>query len=335
MNISSTGLITWTPASGQIGDNDVTVEVSDGCSSTTQEFTISVNPSFEDFFLSTDYLEFCPGGTETFGITVTYSGVDSSLYLNSAGVSYSTTGGVSVSSESTNQITASSSGSIIVCYEDLGPCGTAEVCETINVTVLPGFEDFFLSDDYLVLCVGLPATFGITATYSDGPRTLYLNSPGVTYTVSGDITVTDESTNEITANSTGSGSIEVCYEDLGPCGTSQVCATTINITINADEFFIVDNKGGYYALDITIPDQQIYVDHNANHIYFGLSLCSDPSATIKYKYDRTHCGGSPSDWILIAPGVIDSEDILLCMKDDVILTISVDGTEYTFQIWRL
>jgi hypothetical protein len=39
---SATGVISWTPNSSQIGDNDVTVEVSDGEKSTTQSFTVKV-----------------------------------------------------------------------------------------------------------------------------------------------------------------------------------------------------------------------------------------------------------------------------------------------------
>ena len=41
---SATGVISWTPTSAQIGDNNVTVEVSDGPLSDTQSFTITVNP---------------------------------------------------------------------------------------------------------------------------------------------------------------------------------------------------------------------------------------------------------------------------------------------------
>ena len=40
---SATGVISWTPNSGQIGDNNVTVEVSDGGLLDTQSFVITVN----------------------------------------------------------------------------------------------------------------------------------------------------------------------------------------------------------------------------------------------------------------------------------------------------
>ena len=40
---STTGVITWTPTEGQVGENEVVVEVSDGSKSTTQSFTIIVD----------------------------------------------------------------------------------------------------------------------------------------------------------------------------------------------------------------------------------------------------------------------------------------------------
>ena len=44
MTINSiTGVISWTPTESQIGENEVSVEVSDGSRSTTQEFTIIVD----------------------------------------------------------------------------------------------------------------------------------------------------------------------------------------------------------------------------------------------------------------------------------------------------
>ncbi len=39
---SSTGLITWTPTESQIGENNVSIKVSDGWRGTTQDFTIEV-----------------------------------------------------------------------------------------------------------------------------------------------------------------------------------------------------------------------------------------------------------------------------------------------------
>ena len=40
---STTGVITWTPTEGQIGENEVVVEVSDGSKSATQSYTITVD----------------------------------------------------------------------------------------------------------------------------------------------------------------------------------------------------------------------------------------------------------------------------------------------------
>jgi len=40
---SSTGLLTWTPTESQIGENNVSIKVSDGWSGITQDFSIEVN----------------------------------------------------------------------------------------------------------------------------------------------------------------------------------------------------------------------------------------------------------------------------------------------------
>jgi len=40
---STTGVITWTPTEGQVGENEVVVEVSDESKSTTQSFTVTVD----------------------------------------------------------------------------------------------------------------------------------------------------------------------------------------------------------------------------------------------------------------------------------------------------
>ncbi|MBE3121002.1 MAG: hypothetical protein IMZ58_02195, partial [Thermoplasmata archaeon] len=207
---------------------------------------------------------------------------------------------------------------------------------SVDVNVLPAFESFTLSTDSLVCCVGLPGTFDITATYSDGDKTLYLDSTGVTYTVTGGVIVSNESTNTITA--TADGTIQVCYEDSGPCGTVEVCATTINITVDEDEFFIMDNKGTTYGLDINDTDLYIEVPNNANHIFFGVSACIDPDTIIEFKYDRSHCGGGVSEYIRAYGGIVDPTMINLCNGDSTFLWIrigGVDGAEYEFEIYRL
>ncbi|MBU1035846.1 Ig domain-containing protein [bacterium] len=43
---STTGAISWTPTEGQIGDNEVVVDVSDGSRSETQSFTITVDEAW-------------------------------------------------------------------------------------------------------------------------------------------------------------------------------------------------------------------------------------------------------------------------------------------------
>src|SRR5262249_49634921 len=52
----ATGLITWTPTAGQTGPNPVTIKVSDGTTSTTFSFTVTVQaaaPNSDPVFQST------------------------------------------------------------------------------------------------------------------------------------------------------------------------------------------------------------------------------------------------------------------------------------------
>jgi len=75
---STTGVISWTPTSGQIGDHDVTVEVSDGEKSTTQSFTITVHDVLDHIVVDPDTMTLFEGGeTETIdSITAHYNNGD-------------------------------------------------------------------------------------------------------------------------------------------------------------------------------------------------------------------------------------------------------------------
>ncbi|MCJ7790476.1 MAG: hypothetical protein MUP69_09945, partial [Candidatus Atribacteria bacterium] len=247
----------------------------------------------------------------------------------------------------------SGSGTLTVTYVDLNHdvCGDAEfeIVATIGVTVDAGLTGAEFADTY-AFTICSEQTLDIGSLVTIVPE--FGGVPGTPVTLTelialgGYVVETSDgsfslSGTEIsgTSSGAGSGTLTVSYVDPTPddCGAAEFTIVgTIGVIVDEDQFFIVDNKGGHYGLDITDPDPDpITVAHNANHIYFGLSLCSDPSATIEYMYDRTHCGGSPSDWILIAPGEIDSEDILLCENDDTILNIRIDGgLPYTFIIWR-
>ena len=60
--VSATGVISWTPTTAQIGDNPVTVKVSDGALDITQNFTIVVSEAAEPGLTPTPEPEPSPGG---------------------------------------------------------------------------------------------------------------------------------------------------------------------------------------------------------------------------------------------------------------------------------
>ena len=62
---STTGVINWTPTSGQIGDNDVTVEVSDGLLSDSQNFIILVSEAEGPGYTPTPGINHAPTITST------------------------------------------------------------------------------------------------------------------------------------------------------------------------------------------------------------------------------------------------------------------------------
>jgi hypothetical protein len=114
-----------------------------------------------------------------------------------------------------------------------------------------------------------------------------------------------------------------------------VCATTISITTEEDEFFLEDNKGGIYGLS----DTCIEVVHDANHVFFGVSACIDPETGIEFRYDRSHCGPAGfSEWIRTYGGTVDPTMINLCNGDYTYLEIRIGG-EFgdilEFEIYRL
>ena len=70
---SATGLIKWIPTIAQVGNNWITVEVSDGSKSDTQHFTIEVSePELIEITVLPDTMKIIVGGFETFEVTAHY-----------------------------------------------------------------------------------------------------------------------------------------------------------------------------------------------------------------------------------------------------------------------
>ncbi|MBA7539643.1 hypothetical protein ES705_31923 [subsurface metagenome] len=70
---SATGLIKWIPTIAQVGNNWITVEVSDGSKSDTQHFTIEVSePELTEIIVAPDEMTLIVGEFETFKVTAYY-----------------------------------------------------------------------------------------------------------------------------------------------------------------------------------------------------------------------------------------------------------------------
>ena len=204
-------------------------------------------------------------------------------------------------------------GPIVLCVRHERDIGS-EITITPQFGGVPGIQ---MTLAECVACVDCDCFMVITPTGED-----YFSTSGPT-----SLTGVDE----------GSDSITITY--TGPCG-EVVESNPIEVIVEANEFWIEDNKDGIYGLDITTPGSTtvIEVAKNANLIIsFGRSFCSDTSTLVDYQFDRGSCGGGPSGWIEnVAPGDVSKGDIQLCNNSATILDIRLNGTDiYTFEIYRL
>jgi hypothetical protein len=136
---STTGVITWTPTEGQVGENGVVVEVSDGSKSATQSFTITVDETLLTSIVvlpSSMSLEIDSSGTIT-SVTAHYdNGTSASIALSACTYGSNNTdvtvanGVITVSSSCTAGTTAT----ITVSYTEDGVTKS----DTVNVTVPAG-----------------------------------------------------------------------------------------------------------------------------------------------------------------------------------------------------
>jgi hypothetical protein len=136
---STTGVITWTPTEGQVGENGVVVEVSDGSKSATQSFTITVDETLLTSIVvlpSSMSLEIDSSGTIT-SVTAHYdNGTSASIALSACTYGSNNTdvtvanGVITVSSSCTAGTTAT----ITVSFTEDGVTKS----DTVNVTVPAG-----------------------------------------------------------------------------------------------------------------------------------------------------------------------------------------------------
>ena len=133
---STTGVITWTPTDGQVGENGVVVEVSDGSKSATQSFTITVDETLLTSIVvlpSSMSLEIDSSGTIT-SVTAHYdNGTSAGIALSACTYGSNNTdvtvanGVITVSSSCTAGTTAT----ITVSYTEDGVTKS----DTVSVTI--------------------------------------------------------------------------------------------------------------------------------------------------------------------------------------------------------
>lgn len=221
---SVTGEISWAPISSQIGDNDVTVEVSDGEKSTSQSFIITVYDILKSINVLPDTMTLFAGESCILtSITASYNYgpdkplalVDCSYSCNIGGIASVCDGVVIGLAEGPDTITAS--------YTE----GTITKTDTVEVMVNPiGLDSITVLPDTMSLFVGQNISVdSITASYNYGSdKTLILADCSYS---SNNETVATVATGVVTGEAQGSVTITVSYTE----GTIPK-EDTVDVTVN-------------------------------------------------------------------------------------------------------
>jgi len=242
---SVTGEISWAPISSQIGDNDVTVEVSDGEKSTSQSFIITVYDILKSINVLPDTMTLFAGESCILtSITASYNyGPDKPLAL--VDCSYSSNN-ETVATVATGVVTGVADGSatITISYEENGITKTDTVAVTVNPSVLTSIT---VLPDTMSLFVGQNISVdSITASYNYGSdKTLILADCSYS---SNNETVATVATGVVTGVADGSATITISYEENGITKTDTVAVTVnpsvlIAITVEPDTMSLFVGEG--------------------------------------------------------------------------------------------
>jgi len=221
---SVTGEISWTPISSQIGDNDVTVKVSDGGEITTQSFIITVYDILTSITVLPDAMTlFVEEDVTLTSITASYNyGPDKILTL--AECSYSSNNEV-IATIDTGVVTGMSDGSatITISYEENGITKTDTVAVTVNPIVLTSIT---VLPETLPLFVGQNISIdSITASYNYGlDKAIALADCSYSWDTGGIASVTDSL---LTGVAGGSDTLYVDYTE-GTITKEDTVAVTVN-----------------------------------------------------------------------------------------------------------
>jgi len=224
----TTGVINWTPTIAQIGDHNVTVEVSDGEKSTTQSFTITVHDVLTEIVVLPETMTLFEGGeTETItSITAHYNDA-STANLALADCTYGSDD-ESVATVAVGVVTSVNPGTAIitVTYIEGGITQTDTVGVTVNAIELT--EIVVLPENMTLFEGGETETItSITAHYNNGATTpILLDDPNCTYS-SDTPAVATVAVGVVTAVGAGTATITVTYTE-GGIPKQDTVAVTVN-----------------------------------------------------------------------------------------------------------
>jgi hypothetical protein len=155
---SATGLINWRPTFVQIGDHNVTVEVSDGSLSDTQSFTITVHDVLDHIVVLPETMTLFEGGeTESIASITAHYNNGATAIIDLADCSYiSDTVGVATVAVGVVTTVDPGTATITVTYIEGGITETDTVVVTVNP--IPNLE---LTPSTQSVAVGNPVTINI------------------------------------------------------------------------------------------------------------------------------------------------------------------------------
>ena len=155
---STTGVIGWTPTSTQIGDNAVTVEVSDGSLSDTQSFTITVHDVLDYIVVLPETMIFFVGESQTITSITAHYNDGSSANIALADCTY-VSDDPGIATVVMGEITGVSAGIAIitVSYTEGGITKT----DTVEVTVNPVPPNLELTPASQSVAIGNQATINV------------------------------------------------------------------------------------------------------------------------------------------------------------------------------
>jgi len=222
MTINETGEVSWTPTEAQVGENQVTVAVSDGKVSVSKSFTITVEEALLDsIVVIPSEMSIYIGDSETLtSITAHYDNeTEAEIELDSDDVSYNidstdiitvTSGVVTGVSEGTETITVSYTESYT---------GEDDITDTADIIVTvqekPILETIFVEPMRMIMYVGASQSITfITASYTNADdASIELSLAG--YSSLDPAIATVNSSGVVTGVSVGETTVIVTYTEGG------------------------------------------------------------------------------------------------------------------------